>query len=63
MAHNEYNRPRGSGMILIAIGILIFVFAPRYIKNDIVVGISTIVIGFLLGGIGFYIAFVKKRKS
>ena len=49
-------------MILIAIGILIFVFAPGYIKNQMALGMVTIVIGFLLGGIGFYIAFVKKRK-
>ena len=63
MAHNEYNRPRGSGIILIAIGILIFVFAPGYIKNNIVLGVAIVVIGFLLGGIGFYISFVKKRKS
>ena len=62
MAHNEYNRPRGSGMILIAIGILIFVFAPGYIKNNIVLGVATVIIGFLLGGVGFYISFVKKRK-
>ena len=62
MAHNEHNRPRGSGMILIAIGILIFVFAPGYIKNDMGTGIAAIVIGFLLGGFGFYIAFLKKRK-
>jgi len=63
MAHNEYNRPRGSGMILIAIGILIFVFAPGYIKNDLGAGIVVVVIGFLVGGLGFYIAFLKKRKN
>lgn len=62
MAHSEHNRPKGSGMILIAIGILIFVFAPQYIKNDIAGGIVVIIIGFLLGGLGFYIAFFKKRK-
>ena len=50
-------------MILIAIGILIFVFAPGYIKNDISGALAAVVIGFLLGGIGFYIAFLKKRKS
>ncbi|VVC05393.1 Uncharacterised protein [uncultured archaeon] len=62
MAHNEHNRPRGSGIILIAIGILIFVFAPGYIKNDISGGITVTVIGFVLGGLGFYMAFLKKRK-
>jgi len=50
-------------MILIAIGILIFVFAPGYIKNNMALGVAAVVIGFLLGGVGFYISFVKKRKS
>ncbi|MGI0073500.1 MAG: hypothetical protein ACREA3_06790 [Nitrosotalea sp.] len=63
MAHNEHNRPRGSGIILIAIGILIFVFAPGHIKNDMSGALAAVVIGFLLGGVGFYIAFLKKRKS
>ena len=62
MAHNEHNRPRGSGIILIAIGILIFVFAPGYIKNDIGGGIAVTIIGFALGGLGFYMAFFKKKK-
>ena len=62
MAHSEHNKPKGSGMILIAIGILIFVFAPGYFKQDIVGGLAIIIIGFVSGGIGFYIAFLKKRK-
>jgi len=61
MAHSEHNRPKGSGMILIAIGILIFVFAPRYFKQDFAGGLAIIIIGFVLGGLGFYIAFLKKR--
>jgi len=63
MAHSEHNRPKGSGMILIAIGILIFFFAPRYFKSDIVGDLTVIIIGFALGGLGFYIAFLKKRKT
>jgi hypothetical protein len=62
MAHSEHNRPKGSGMILIAIGILIFVFAPQYVKN-IAGGVITMAIGFLLGGLGFYMSFLKKRKN
>ena len=62
MAHNEHNRPRGGGMILIAIAILIFVFAPSHFKQDFSGGIAIMAAGFVLGGIGFYIAFLKKRK-
>lgn len=63
MAHSEHNRPKGGGMILIAIGILIFVFAPTYFKNNIGGGLAIIVFGFIIGGIGFYIGFIKKRRS
>ena len=62
MAHSEHNRPKGSGMVLIAIGILIFIFAPRYFKQDVVGGVVVIILGFVLGGIGFYISFLKKRR-
>ena len=62
MAHSEHNRPKGSGMILIVLGILIFIFAPNYFKHDIIGGVVIIIVGFVLGGIGFYIAFLKKRN-
>ncbi len=62
MAHSEHNRPKGSGMVLIAIGILIFVFAPRYFKNDIIAGLAIIIFGFSIGGLGFYISFVRKKR-
>lgn len=63
MAHSEHNKPKGSGMILIAIGILIFVFAPSYFKNDIATGLGLIIFGFVIGGIGFYISFFKRKRS
>ncbi len=62
MAHSEHNRPKGSGIVLIAIGILIFIFAPGYFKQDIITGAAIIILGFALGGIGFYISFLKKRS-
>jgi hypothetical protein len=62
MAHSEHNRPKGSGVILIVIGILIFFFVPRYYTKDLVGGMVLIMLGFVLGGIGFYLAFLKKRR-
>ena len=63
MAHSEHNRPKGSGMVLIAIGILIFVFAPSYFKNDIVGGLAVIIFGFAVGGAGFYISFFRRKRT
>lgn len=62
MAHSEHNRPKGSGMVLIAIGILIFVFAPDYFKKDFVGGMTLIIFGFAIGGIGFYISFFRRKR-
>lgn len=62
MAHNEHNRPRGGGIVLIALGILIFIFAPNYFKSDMVGGAAIMAFGFALGGIGFYISFFKKKN-
>jgi uncharacterized membrane protein len=61
MAHSEHNRPKGNGIILIAIGILIFFFAPRYYTKDLVGGLVIMILGFVIGGAGFYLAFFKKR--
>lgn len=61
-AHSEHNRPKGSGMVLIVIGILIFVFAPGYFKNNLE-GLGIIIFGFAIGGLGFYISFLKKKRK
>ncbi|MDE1862816.1 MAG: hypothetical protein KGI33_07880 [Thaumarchaeota archaeon] len=63
MAHSEHNRPKSGGMILIAIGILIFVFAPNYFKTDATAGLAVILFGFVIGGLGFYISFFRKKKA
>lgn len=62
MAHSEHNRPKGSGMVLIVIGIFIFIFAPNYFKNDIIGGMAIIILGFAVGGFGFYLSFLKKKR-
>ncbi len=62
MAHNEHNRPKGNGIVMIAIGILIFIFAPNYFKNDLVGGVAIMAFGFAIGGFGFYTSFLKKKN-
>jgi len=63
MAHSEHNRPKSGGMVLIVGGILIFIFAPSYFKQNLAEGIGAIIAGFALGGIGFYLTFLKKKKN
>ena len=63
MAHSEHNRPKSGGLALIVVGILIFVFAPSYFKQNLVEGLVAITAGFTLGGIGFYLTFLKKKKN
>ncbi len=63
MAHNEHNKHKSGGLILIVIGILIFIFAPSYFSKNFTEGIAVIIAGFVLGGIGFYITFLKKKKK
>ncbi len=50
-------------MVMIAIGILIFVFAPDYFKHDLAGGMAIIIFGFAIGGLGFYISFVRKKDK
>ncbi len=61
MAHNEHNRPKKSGAyFLIILGALLFMIAPSWFSDRPQLGLATIVAGFLVGGVGFYIRFIRK---
>jgi drug/metabolite transporter (DMT)-like permease len=63
LAHNEHNRPRKSGgFFLIILGSLIFILAPITFGESPQTGMGFIVLGFIVGGIGFYLNFIKKRR-
>jgi drug/metabolite transporter (DMT)-like permease len=63
LAHNEHNRPkRSGGFFLIILGALIFVMVPLTFQDSPNTGIALIVLGFIVGGIGFYLNFLKKRR-
>ncbi len=63
MAHSEHNRPKKSGAYaLIIFGALLFVSAPLFFKSNTTEGGIAIVFGFLIGGIGFYLGFIRKKK-
>ena len=62
MAHREYNKQRrGTGFFLIIFGAILFMVAPWQLAETPELGWTVIIFGFLIGGIGFYLNFVKGR--
>ncbi|HIH45530.1 MAG TPA: hypothetical protein HA292_00350 [Candidatus Nitrosotenuis sp.] len=63
MAHSEHNKPKkSSGFFLIIFGALLFIIAPTWFSKQPEIGLVAIVLGFVVGGIGFYIRFIRKQK-
>jgi vacuolar-type H+-ATPase subunit I/STV1 len=64
MAHSEHNKQRKSGgFFLIIFGAILFMLVPWQLSDSPELGFAAIVFGFIIGGIGFYIQFVKGRRS
>ena len=64
MAHSEHNRQkRSGGFFLIIFGALLFIITPLYLQDSPQLGLFAIILGFFVGGIGFYLQFVRGRKS
>ncbi|MFM7795156.1 MAG: hypothetical protein ACKO7N_00130 [Candidatus Nitrosotenuis sp.] len=64
MAHNEHNKQKkGGGFFLIILGALLFFIAPTWFAKQTLIGLILISIGFLLGGLGFYLRFFRKQKN
>ena len=62
MSHKDHNKPRKSGgFLLIIFGALLFILAPTYLTDSPELGIAAIVFGFVTGGLGFYLNFVRGR--
>lgn len=47
---------------MIFIGMLIFIMTPIYLKDSPEIGIISITFGFIIGGIGIYYSFIKKKR-
>jgi len=63
MAHNEHNRPKRSGaFMLIILGAIIFITAPTFLADSPELGGTAIVFGFIIGGLGFYLNFIRGKK-
>jgi len=64
MAHRGYNKQRrGGGFFLIILGAILFMIAPWQLAETPELGWTVIIFGFLIGGIGFYLNFVKGRRE
>ena len=62
MVHNEHNKPKRSGsLLLIILGAILFMIGPTQYQNSPELGIFALVSGFILGGIGFYLKYVKGK--
>jgi hypothetical protein len=61
MAHSEHNRPKKSGaFFLVILGAILFMISPTWLASRPEIGFSTIALGFAIGGLGFYLRFVRK---
>ena len=64
MAHNEHNRQKkGGGFFLIIFGALLLFLAPNLHTDHPELGIISLVFGILIGAIGFYVRFIRKKKQ
>ncbi len=62
MAHSEHNRTRNSGgFALIILGALLLFLAPNINPTSTELGIVALISGLVIGGIGFYIKFIRTR--
>ncbi len=64
MAHVAHIRPRRSGaFVLVSCGALLVVISPSVLSDDPELGAVAIIGGFLIGGLGFYLHFVRGRRK
>jgi hypothetical protein len=62
MVHNEHNKPkRSSSLLWIILGAVLFMVGPTQYQDSPELGILALVFGFILGGIGFYLKYVKRN--
>ena len=62
MVHNEHNKPkRSSSLLLIILGAVLFMIGPTQYQDSPELGILALVFGFISGGIGFYLKYVKGK--
>ena len=64
MAHNQHNKSRNNGgFALIILGALLLFLAPNINPTNPELGFLSLVGGIIIGGIGFYLKFVRNRSK
>jgi hypothetical protein len=64
MAHNEHNKARNNGgFALIILGALLLFLAPSINQSAPELGIASLIGGIIIGGIGFYLRFIRTRTK
>jgi hypothetical protein len=64
LVHKEHNRSKKSGgFFLVIFGALLLILAPTVYPSTPELGILSLIAGFIIGGLGFYIRFVKKTST
>lgn len=64
MAHSEHNREKQSSgaFALIILGALLLFIAPTIHGDTPDLGVASLIFGIIIGGIGFYLRFVRKVR-
>lgn len=61
--HDEHNRPKKSGgFFLVIFGALLLIIAPTIYPQAASLGILAFIAGLIVGGLGFYLRFIKKQR-
>ena len=64
MVHNEHNKPkRSTSLFLIIFGAVLFMVGPTQYENYTELATLAIIFGFMLGGIGFYLKYVRGKTN
>ena len=62
MVHNEHNKPkRSQSLFLIIFGAVLFMVGPTQYQNYPELATLALICGFIVGGIGFYLKYVKGK--
>ncbi|KAF6244700.1 hypothetical protein [Nitrosopumilus sp. b2] len=64
MVHSEHNRSKNSGgFALIILGALLLIIGPQEAIVPKSMSIATWIVGLIIGGLGFYLKFLRGRAK